>query len=516
MGQIAIETGYTIMGVYRNWTLLKIGSGLNISMISDYLYKLMRLPMSFFDKKQTGDILQRINDHNRIQKFLTDSILNVLLSAISIIIFGIAIYVYNWFVFLMFISGSILYIVWILRFMKRRAVLDSKLFSQRSADQGNLMQLIMGIQEIKLEGCEKDKLWEWECIQRGIYRLSMKSLKLSQYQQSGGMFLNQVKDFAITAFVAVLVTKGEISFGMMLSIQYIVGALNSPVNQFIQFLQEYQDSQLSLSRLQEIYRVDDEDNKNKENISESDCGDIILTNVSFQYDKYDSDKTISDISIYIPRGKTTAIVGLSGSGKTTLLKLILGFYHPDGGHITIGGKSMDSLNMHEWRQQCGTVMQDGFIFTDTIARNIAPCIANVDMQRIKEAARIANIDDFIEKLPLKYDTILGDDGHKLSLGQKQRILIARAVYKNPKYVFLDEATNSLDTSNEFEIMEHLNKFLKGRTSVIIAHRLSTVRNADQIVVIDHGKVVETGNHETLTAKRGAYYNLVKNQLELGN
>lgn len=347
-----------------------------------------------------------------------------------------------------------------------------------------------------------------------IYRLSMQSLKLSQYQQTGGIFIYQAKNLIITGFVATLVIHGKITLGMMLSVQYIVGMLNSPVEQLISFIRQFQDAKLSVDRLQDVYHKEDEDDKNSLSISDEECGDIKLNSVSFKYDKYDANTIIDNVSLSIPKGKTTAIVGLSGSGKTTLLKLIIGFYKPDKGFISVGKKSLDKLNMQDWRKKCGTVMQDGFIFSDTIARNIAPSATSIDMDRVKEAAKIANIADFVENLPLRYDTKIGNEGHGLSLGQKQRILIARAVYKNPKYILLDEATNSLDANNEHEIMEHLNSFIKGRTAIVIAHRLSTVRDADNIVVLENGQISEQGSHEMLVEKKGLYYTLIKNQLNI--
>lgn len=514
IGQMVLEVGGTFMGFGRNWILLKIGAKVNISLITDYLTKLMRLPISFFDTKQTGDILQRINDHSRIQNFLTNSSLDAFFSAINIVVFGIVILIYNWVVSLMFFVGSGLYIVWVWTFMKRRAILDGKTFSMNSANQSSTIQLVTGMQEIKLNGCEQNKRWEWEYIQRNLYRLSMKNLKLSQYQQSGGMFINQIKNIVITAFVATLVIKGEITLGMMLSIQYIVGMLNSPIDQLNSFVHQFQDAQLSLDRLQDVYKKEDEDSIVKKHISVQDCGDIVMESVTFKYNKYDSMPNINNVSLRIPQGKTTAIVGLSGSGKTTLMKLILGFYHPDAGSVSVGTERLDKINMQDWRKNCGTVMQEGFIFSDTISHNIAPSDTKINMLRIKEAARIANIDDFIEQLPMKYDTIIGNNGHGLSIGQKQRILIARAVYKNPQYIFLDEATNSLDANNELTIMERLNHFIKDRTAVIIAHRLSTVKNADNIIVLENGRIAEQGQHDDLINIRGLYYNLVKNQLEI--
>lgn len=514
IGQMVLEVGNTFMGLWRNWILLKIGAKVNISLLTDYLKKLMRLPISFFDTKQTGDILQRINDHSRIQNFLTNSSLEVFFSVINVVVFGVVIFIYNWIVSLIFFIGSGLYISWVWTFMKRRAILDGKTFSMNSANQSSTIQLITGMQEIKLNGCEQIKRWEWESIQWSIYRLSMKTLKLSQYQQSGGMFINQIKNIVITAFVATLVINGDITLGMMLSIQYIVGVLNSPIDQLNNFIHQFQDAQLSLDRIQDVYSKEDEDSKNKKCLSVQDCGDIVLNAVSFKYNKFDIKPNINNVSLRIPQGKTTAIVGLSGSGKTTLLKLILGFYHPDTGSVLVGTERLDAINMQDWRKKCGTVMQEGFIFSDTITRNIAPSDTEINMLRIKEAASIANINDFVEKLPMKYNTKIGNDGHELSLGQKQRILIARAVYKDPKYIFLDEATNSLDANNEYMIMEHLKSFIRGRTAIVIAHRLSTVKNADNIIVLKNGEIAEQGRHADLINVRGIYYKLVKNQLEV--
>ncbi|KXB77872.1 ABC transporter, ATP-binding protein [Prevotella amnii] len=514
IGQLSLECGQAIVSFIRSWTLLIIGTKTNIALISDYLMKLMKLRISFFDTKLNGDIIQRINDHSRIQAFLTDSSLDTLFSIVSMIVLGVVILIYNWIVALIFFTGSILYICWVWRFMKRRELLDHKIFSLNSANQSSVIQLISGMQEIKLNVCEQQKRWEWESIQRNIYRLSIRGLKLSQYQQSGGFFLNQVKNLIITALVATLVVKGKITFGMMLSIQYIVGMLNSPVEQLINFFRQYQDAKLSINRLQYVYEEKNEDDETKVGTDSMQDGDIILHHVTFRYDKLSSKPTLNDINLKIPEGKVTAIVGLSGSGKTTILKMILGFYCPDKGSIEIGGVNLESMNKREWRKCCGTVMQEGYIFSDTIKNNITSGIEPSNTELVKKSAKIANINDFIEELPLKYKTRIGNDGHGLSLGQKQRILIARAIYKNPKYILLDEATNSLDANNEHEIMENLNNFIKGRTAIIIAHRLSTVRNADNIVVLKDGKICEQGDHITMISKKGVYYQLVKNQLDI--
>ena len=514
IAQIVLVVSSTSVEFIRGWILLHIGMRVNISLISDYLAKLMRLPIAYFDTKMTGDILQRINDHTRIQEFLTSTSLSTLFSIANIVIFGLVILFYNWMIFLIFFLGSALYVTWVWLFMKRRAVLDHKMFAQNSANQSNMVQLVGGMQEIKLNGCEQQKRWEWEHIQARKYRLTVKGLALSQYQQSGGILINQMKNAIITALVAALVIKGNITLGMMLSIQYIIGQLNSPVDQLIGFVRQYQDAKLSLDRLQEIYTKDDERPAGKTLITDIKNTDIKIEHLSFRYDKLNEKPTLDNISIVIPKGKTTAIVGLSGSGKTTLLKMILGFYDPDKGKVIIGNSDIANYDKREWRKHCGTVMQDGFIFSDTIARNIAPGEERIDEDRMREAAETANIRDFIEDLPLGYNTKVGAEGHGLSMGQKQRILIARAVYKNPEFIFMDEATNSLDANNEHLIMQKLNRFMQGRTAIVIAHRLSTVRNADNIVVLQDGHICEQGTHADLINKQGIYYTLVKNQLNV--
>lgn len=498
----------------RGWILLHIGMRVNISLISDYLAKLMRLPIAYFDTKMTGDILQRVNDHTRIQEFLTSTSLSAFFSVVNIVIFGLVILFYNWLVFTIFFFGSALYVGWVWLFMKRRAALDHKMFAQNSANQSNMVQLVSGMQEIKLSACEQQKRWEWEHIQARKYRITVKGLALSQWQQSGGVLINQLKNAVITALVAALVINGDITLGMMLSIQYIIGQLNSPVDQLITFVRQYQDARLSLDRLQEVYQKDDERPVSNLLITDITACDIQIEHLTFRYDKLSEHATLDDICLTIPEGKTTAIVGLSGSGKTTLLKMILGFYQPDKGKVILGNSTLDNYDLREWRKRCGTVMQDGFIFSDTIARNIAPGEERIDEDRMQAAAETANIKDFIEELPLGYNTKIGAEGHGLSMGQKQRILIARAVYKNPEFIFMDEATNSLDANNEHQIMEKLSRFMRGRTAIIIAHRLSTVRNADNIVVMQDGRIYEQGSHEELTERRGVYYTLVKNQLNV--
>lgn len=515
IAQLMLSFSSSAVDFIRGWILLHLGTRINIALISDFLIKLMKMPISYFDSKMTGDILQRINDHKRIQDFLTGSSLSVIFSVFNIIIFGIVLLVYSGMIFLIFMGGSALYVAYVWLFMKKRAELDHKRFAQQSANQSTVVQLVNGMQEIKLSACEQQKRWEWERIQAKLFKVNIKSLALRQYQDSGAVLINQSKNLLITALVASLVVKGEMTLGMMLSVQYIIGQLNSPVNELIAFARDMQDARLSMNRLSEVRDKPDEEDPTRELLREIPEGkEIRLQNLNFKYDPLSEYLTLDNVSLVIPPGKQTAIVGMSGSGKTTLVKLLLGFYPPASGDIFIGDTPLGSYSIREWRKRCGVVMQDGFIFSDSIAGNIAPGVERIDKKKLRHAAEVANIHDFIEELPLGYNTKIGQEGHGLSQGQKQRILIARVVYKDPEFIFFDEATNALDANNERIIMNNLQTFFKGRTSVVVAHRLSTVRNAEQIIVIEQGKIAETGTHETLIALEGRYYQLVKNQLEL--
>lgn len=515
IAQLMLSFSSSAVDFIRGWILLHLGTRINIALISDFLIKLMKMPIAYFDSKMTGDILQRINDHKRIQDFLTGSSLSVIFSVFNIIIFGIVLLVYSGMIFLIFMGGSTLYVTYVWLFMKKRAELDHKRFAQQSANQSTVVQLVNGMQEIKLSACEQQKRWEWERIQAKLFKVNIKSLALRQYQDSGAVLINQSKNLLITALVASLVVKGEMTLGMMLSVQYIIGQLNSPVNELIAFARDMQDARLSMDRLSEVRDKPDEEAPTRELLREIPEGkEIRLQNLNFKYDPLSEYPTLDDINLVIPPGKQTAIVGMSGSGKTTLVKLLLGFYPPASGDIFIGDTPLGSYSIREWRKRCGVVMQDGFIFSDSIAGNIAPGVEHIDKKRLRHAAEVANIHDFIEELPLAYNTKIGQEGHGLSQGQKQRILIARAVYKGPEFIFFDEATNALDANNERTIMNNLQTFFKGRTSVVVAHRLSTVRNAEQIIVIEQGRIAETGTHEALIALEGRYYKLVKNQLEL--
>lgn len=517
LGQLMLTISRTAIDFIRRWLLLHISLRINISLLSDFFIKLLKLPMSFFDTKLMGDLMQRMSDHSRVNKFLTQQTLNITFAIFTFVVFSVVLFLYDKFVFAIFLLGSILYGAWMTLFLRRRKVLDYELFEQQAINNNKTYEFITSMQEIKLQDCEQRRRWEWEDTQADLFGVQMKSLKLQQMQEAGCIFINETKNTIITVIAATAVIHGDMTLGMMLAIQYIIGQLNTPVDQLMNFFYSLQDVKISLERINEIHQMDDENGMEGLLTSIEDKNEgIDIKNIIFKYDPHALRKTIDDVRIHIPQGKVTAIVGASGSGKTTLIRLMLGYYSVLEGQINIGNTNINKLNKKWWRRQCGVVMQDGVIFSESIARNIAVDDGDIDKERLLKAAEIACIKEYVMALPLKFNTKIGRDGVGLSQGQKQRILIARAVYKNPDYIFLDEATNSLDANNERSIVENLDKFYKGKTVVIVAHRLSTVKNADQIVVIDHGKVAEIGNHESLTAKRGAYYNLVKNQLELGN
>ncbi len=516
LAQLVLIIGRTAIEFIRSWLLLHISTRVNVSLISDYLIKLMRLPISFFETRLTGDILQRIGDHRRIESFLTNSSMNIIFSAFNLVVFSFVLAIYNLKILFFFLVGSALYVGWICIFLKKRRELDHKRFDQLAANQNNIIQLVAGMQEIKLNTCEKPKRWDWERIQARLFRIRVKYLSLSQYQQVGSVFINETKNIFISFLAAKAVIDMDMTLGVMFAVQYIIGQLNSPIDQLIGFIHSAQDAKISLERLSEVHQE-----KSEEEFEDSKILNLPqqkryrISNLSFQYEGPSSKKVLDGINLEIPENKVTAIVGVSGSGKTTLIKLMLGFYPPTSGDIKLEDTSISLISQQVYRSSCGVVLQDGYIFSDTIARNIALGDEFINKERLSEAARIANMGDFLENLPLGFNTRIGSEGQGLSQGQKQRILIARAVYKEPSFLFFDEATNALDANNEKKIMDNLETYFRGKTVTIVAHRLSTVMNADQIVVIDQGKIIETGTHNELIKIRGSYYKLIKNQLELG-
>lgn len=517
IAQLFLFTGRTITEFIRSHLLMHIGTRINISILSDFWIKLMQLPLSYFDIRKTGDTLQRIGDHSRIQQFLTTGSLNVLFSLINLLVFSVVMFLYNVPVFFVFLVGSVLYFIWISLFLKFRKKLDIERFGLAGKENTATMQLVQGMQDIRLNNCEKPKRWEWERLQAALFKLSFKGLQVNQYQQAGALFISEGKNIIITFFVAKAVIDGQLTLGAMLAIQYIIGQLNSPVEQLIGFMQQAQDAKLSLQRLNEIHLLDNEETT-EQNLQQHLPTDksIQINNLSFTYTGAGNEPVLKNINLCIPEKKVTAIVGMSGSGKTTLLKLFLKFYESYNGDIKIGETNLRYISHSFWRSNCSSVWQDGFIFNDTIANNIALHGEQINREQLFNACKVANILTFIESLPLGFRTKIGMEGTGISQGQRQRILIARAVYKNPEYIFFDEATNALDANNEKIILESLHSFFENKTVVVVAHRLSTVKNADKIVVLHEGEIVEEGTHTELALKKGYYYELVRNQLELGN
>lgn len=516
LAQLMVFLSRTGVDLIRSWLLVHISKRINISLLADYFTKLMRLPIAQFDSKMIGDFVQRIGDHERIERLLTSTSLNTIFSIFTVLIFGGVLGYYNLTILSVFIGFSVLYVGWVTLFLKKRREIDYRSFSQLSENQSKIYELLIGMREVKLNNAEQRKRWEWERLQAKMFKLSLNSLSIEQWQQGGSLFINELKNIVVTFYSAKLVLDGDITLGMMLAISYIIGQLNAPIAQFIELVIAGQDAKISLERLAEIHEKPDEDGDTGGAMdAPSVIQDLNLKNLTFRYDRNIPNYILKDLNLTLPAQKTTAIVGTSGSGKTTLLKVLLKFYDPETGQIDLGNTPLKNIGNSAWREKCGVVMQEGMLFSDTIAGNIALSADVIDYDRLAYAAKVANIQEFIERLPHGFHTKVGKDGIDMSTGQKQRLLIARAVYKNPDYIFFDEATSALDANNEKVIMQNLEAFFKGRTVVVVAHRLSTVKNADQIVVLERGEIIERGNHKELVDKRGAYYHLVKNQLELG-
>ncbi len=514
--QLMLSFSSAFVDMIRSWILLHVGSRISISLISDFLNKMLKLPLSFFDTRTSGDIMQRIDDHDRVRRFLTSSSLTAAFSVLTFFVFATVLAFYSLKILLVYLVMAALNVGWLAFFMKRRRVLDFKRFELDGKEQDNLVQMISAAQEIKIQGIEKEKRWEWEAVSARLFKLSMQRLALRQYQQVGSLFIGQLRNILITFLAARAVIQGDMTLGMMLSTQYMIGQLGSPIRQLTGLLHQAQDAKMSLERMQEVYHHKEDEDYTQQKLHHFPAArTLTLQNVSFRYPGAGREDVLRQINLTIPEGKVTAIVGASGSGKTTLLKLLLNLHQPREGAIYLGNSPLNSFDGRGWRARCGVVMQDGYIFSDTIGRNIACSAETPDPARLQGAVQLACLQDYVGKLPLGLETRIGDDGQGISGGQAQRILLARAIYKNPEYLFLDEATSSLDAKNEYAIMHNLGRFMQGRTVVIIAHRLSTVMNADQIAVLDAGQLVELGTHDQLVWHKGTYYDLVRNQLELG-
>lgn len=516
IAQLSVYMGSAIIEVVRNWIVLYIGARINIDIISDFFTKIMKLPFRFFDTKFTGDFYQRVQDHARIEQFLTSQTLTTLFSIASFSVFFVVLLNYDLYILCVYLSLTIVSVVWSRYFLQKREMLDYFRFKNNAQNQEAISEMIYGIQDVKLNDFEEFKIGKWRKIQIETFGVNLKTLKIDQFQLTGFEFINQVKNILVSYIAAQSVIDGNMTLGGMMTVSYIIGQMNSPVSQLVSFFRSFQDARISMRRLAEVQNMAEE-GENSDKLSPMPSPrDIKLQSLSFQYEGPSSPFVLHDVNIYIPAGKMTAIVGSSGSGKTTLMRLLLKFYEPSMGSVLVEGIPLLNISPKEWRNQCGVVMQDGYIFSETIARNIATSEESIDRNRLEEALKIANIKDYVDSLPQKENTMIGSMGNGISGGQRQRLLIARAVYKRPNYIFFDEATSSLDTENENLIQKRLKDFFKDRTVVVIAHRLSTVKNADQIIVLQEGRVVEIGSHQQLIKSNGAYYRLVKNQIELEN
>lgn len=517
IAQLMLFVGQTSVSFIRSWIMLHITTRVNIAILTDLLIKIMRLPMTFFDLKTHGDIMQRMADQQRVESFITGNTLNTVFSLVNMLVFGALLIIYHKLIFLIFFGATVLYTIWILLFMRYRRELDERRFKIASENQTYMVEMIQSVKDIKLNNAQKQKRWGWEALQAKLFKFKVNSLALSQYQSIGSMAINQLKGILITYIAAKAVIDDEITLGGMMAIQYIVGMVASPVESLLGFMQSYQDAKISMERLNEIYETEEEEDTKRDYLTKlPQDKTITLRNLTFRYYGAGNEPIFTKLNLVFPAGKTTAIVGTSGSGKTTILKLLLRYYNLEEGEILVGGKRLEQIDFSLWRDSCGSVMQDNHVYADTIERNIAVNDAFPDEQRLHEAIQIANLDEFVAEQPFGLATKIGTAGKGISQGQRQRLMIARAVYKQPEYLFLDEATNSLDANNEKVITDNLGSFFENRTVIVVAHRLSTVRNADNIIVLEKGEVVEQGNHRELTAKRGKYFELVKNQLELGN
>ncbi|EFC69841.1 peptidase domain-containing ABC transporter [Prevotella sp. oral taxon 317] len=502
IGQMALITGNMFNDFFRKVLVLKLGSRFSISLLTDLVTKMLRLPVRFFDSKPMGDFIQRLQDHDKVERFVTVYFVNCVFSLITLLVLGIVLMTYNGYIFLVFVLGSILYIIWTYLFVNKRKTLNYELFAVKAKNQGKYYEILKGITEIKLQNLEQRNRDDIENIQKDLYHTNVKALKIDQYLDVGNVFINELKNILITFLSAYFVIRGDITFGMMMSIQYIIGELNVPIAQFLTFIAGYQDAKLSLDRMNSIFSIDNEEDGDKEAFKPQ-HGVISVEHLHFKYVMSGND-ILHDMNLCLPLGKKIAIVGSSGSGKTTLVKLLLKLYEPTQGKIVVSNTDIKNVKNRLWRNSCGAVLQDGFIFSGTLRENII-LEKSFNEERFHQAVSISNVETFAEPLPYKYETRIGDNGMRLSQGQIQRILIARAIYKNPDIFFFDEATNSLDANNEKDILEKLKPILKGKTVFVVAHRLSTVKDADIILVMDHGTIIEQGTHTSLVEKQGYYY-----------